>query len=80
MKAKLLKRLRKKFSKKYSIGRRSRGWVVWYGGGSNDYYGIYDELAYAQKRLTECVRMDIMDWLRGSRMKGRTHVIKYYPW
>lgn len=79
MKTKLLKKLRRKFSKKYSIRRHGTGWAVWYGT-FNTSYSKYNTLDQVKEYFIMKVRNDIYEWLYKQREKHIPHSIKYYPW
>ena len=79
MKAKLLKKLRKKYARQHPITRNSRGWAVWYGGYSVEYYQrkTFDE---AKQEVANLVRCKIIDYVAEERNKKRSHAIIHYPW
>lgn len=79
MKAKLLKKLRRKYAKQYPITRNSHGWAVWYGGYGCDYYQrkTFEE---AKQEVEHLVRCKIIDYVAEKRRTKRSHAIIYYPW
>lgn len=81
MKVRLLKRLRKKYAKKYCIAKASGGcWKLWYGNHEYDYY-LFSSIENAKEAFISHVRNDILYYLMMYRdERGRRHGIKYYPW
>lgn len=79
MKAKLLKKLRKKYAKQHPITRNMNGWAVWYGGYSNEYYQrkTFDEAKQYAALLVSC---KIIDYVAEKRRTKRSRAIIYYPW
>ena len=81
MKAKLLRKLRRRYSRKYVIRRWSGGWcVVW--GGSNAERLRYSSLERAKHRFCEMVRDDITSYVVKVRNRHFyfNRSITYYPW
>lgn len=78
MKAKLLKKLRRKYAKKITISRIGKGWRVRWGNGR---YNYYDELTLsdAKDRVSKIVRSNIESYL-DEHIKERRHSFNYYPW
>ena len=77
MKAKLLKKLRHKYARKYTICRCADGWSVYYGHGFFDRWK-YKSIELAKERFIISVRSDILDYV--SKHRRLKHSISYYPW
>lgn len=81
MKARLLRKLRRRYSRKYVIRRWSGGWcVVW--GASGDERLRYSNLDRAKIQFREMVRDDIMAYVVKfrNRLFHLNRRITYYPW
>lgn len=78
MKAKLLKKLRRKYAKKYAITRCLGGWKLCTSR-NNEY--VYKSLDEAKKGFIGFVHIDLRDKVRELRDNvGISGDIKYYPW
>lgn len=81
MKTRLLRKLRRRYSRKYVIRRWSGGWcVVW--GASGDERLRYSNLDRAKIQFREMVRDDIMAYVVKfrNRLFHLNRRITYYPW
>lgn len=80
MRTKLLRKLRKKFSKRYSISRYRECWGVWTPYTFDTPY-IRQTLQEAKDYVVERIQDDIRDYIREQRKtKKRSHSFNYYPW
>lgn len=81
MKARLLQKLRRRYSRKYAIRRWSGGWcVVW--GASDTARLRYSSLERAKHQFCEMVRVDILSYVVKYRERHFyfNRSITYYPW
>lgn len=81
MKTRLLRKLRKRFARKYTIRRCVGGWGLYYGYRSYDFWRCSD-LETAKACFLDVVRRDILDYVSSFRKKFRylNRSITYYPW
>ena len=81
MKANLLRKLRRRYSRKYAIRRRSGGWCVVLGASSTERLR-YSSLDRAKHQFCEMVRDDIMAYVVKfrNRLFYLNRKITYYPW
>lgn len=82
MKTKLLKKLRKKYSNRYTIARYSNGWAVYKKGyDSSEPYETHRDLCGAKQSVEYYIRCDILKHIILKRKNGkRTHAFNHYPW
>ena len=81
MKARLLKKLRRRYSRKYVIRRCSGGWCVAWGGSGIERLR-FSSLERAKHQFCEMVRGDIMAYVVKfrNRLFYLNRKITYYPW
>ena len=81
MKARLLKKLRRKYAKKYCLTKTTDSrWKLWYGKHEFEYY-LFPSIEKAKAAFPGYVRNDILNYLAKYREKhGRRYSIRYYPW
>lgn len=81
MKAKLLRKLRRKYAKKYCITKAENdNWKVWFGYNSHSYW-LVSSIERAQEKVKNEIWKDISEELITLRKKkGRKRCIRYYPW
>lgn len=81
MKARLLKKLRRRYSRKYVIRRWSGGWCVSWGASDIDRLR-YSTLDRAKIQFREMVRDDIMAYVVKfrNRLFYLNRKVTYYPW
>lgn len=80
MKTKLLRKLRKKFYKRYCISRYKASWGVW-GPWMDSKPYIIATLQEAKDKVMYYIHDDISNYIRNKRRKKRgRHSFNYYPW
>lgn len=81
MKAKLLKRLRKRYWRKYCICKQGRGWVVFERNVPSNRF-LFDSIDKAKRLVVYFVRRDVLSHVSDYRgvIRFFNRTIKYYPW
>lgn len=81
MKTRLLRKLRRRYSRKYVIRRCSIGWCVSWGASKTERLR-FSSLERAQYQFCEMVRSDIKDYVVKFRNRHFyfNRSITYYPW